>query len=78
MTVYDVIADHRDSPILAERIAAAILDDLNDRRGIKNELRQIDDEVMEELFREHVRIISDLLLPATPDASEPLPFEVIP
>jgi hypothetical protein len=77
MDIYDITYHYRESSILAERIAAAILYDLNDRRGIKNELRRIDGDVMEELFRTHVKIISNLLLPAAPDNSEPLPFEEV-
>ena len=49
--IYDLISDFRDSTEREKRIVAAILSDLNGRRGIKQALQDgdIDGETMREL-----------------------------
>ena len=45
------------SPVLAEKIVDAILADLSDRRGIKQELGQISDEIYAEMRETLVALV---------------------
>ena len=50
MDIYALIEKFEASDKRSERVVAAIMDDLNDRRGVKQELQSCDDDVLEEMF----------------------------
>lgn len=45
----------------AERILKALINDLRDRRGLKQEWNQIDDDIKDEIVREWTRIILETI-----------------
>jgi len=55
--IYELLVEYRASHRRADRIVAAILDNLNDRRGIKQELQGCDNDVIKEIFE----TLSDLV-----------------
>jgi len=59
MDIYELTEQYRSSDQRPRRIAAAILDNFNDRRGIKQELQACDDDVIEEIFATVARLVAD-------------------
>jgi hypothetical protein len=59
MDIYELIEQFGASGERHDRVAAAIIDSLNDRRGIKQELQGCDDSVIEEIFHTVARLVAD-------------------
>jgi hypothetical protein len=58
-SIDDLVAEFKAAPEREKRIVAAVLDNLNDRRGIKQELRVIDGDVLVELGATLAAIVRD-------------------
>ena len=64
MDIYELIEEAGNGDDLALKIVAVIIDDLNDRRGIKRELQACDLDVLTEMFTTLANKVRRLL-PAT-------------
>lgn len=59
--IYELIEEYENGSRPESKIVARIMDDLNDRRGIKHALWEIDNEVMKEIFEELTVIVGNAL-----------------
>jgi hypothetical protein len=59
MDIYELIKQFGTSPERHDRVAAAIMGNLNARRGIKHELQGCDGDVIEEIFHTVARLVAD-------------------
>lgn len=59
MDIYELIHRYKASSEHHDRIAGSIIDNLNDRRGIKQALQSVDGDVMEEIFTTMAKIVAE-------------------
>lgn len=59
MDIYELIERYGSSDERPRRIVAAIINNLNGRRGIKQGLQSCDDDVIEEIFESLAGLISN-------------------
>lgn len=59
--IYGLLDEYKNHYLIENRIVAKIIDNLNDRKGIKQILQEIDGRTMEEIFSDLAIAVKEIL-----------------